>query len=112
MTNSTLAVVFGLLGVLFIGLGVPLFRGSIGVNGLYGFRTPKTMSDETVWYEANKILGRDLIIAGTLELLGAVIIALSLKSADLFRFAMTNVVVLVLLVLVAVVHSSMRVARI
>jgi hypothetical protein len=72
------AVVFGGVGVLLMGLGVPLARRRIAPNGLYGLRCRETLSDAAVWYEANAVQGRGhvalgaglLALAGGLPLLG------------------------------------------
>jgi len=46
-------------------LGVPLARRRVPRNYLYGVRTPKTLDDEYVWYQANARAGLDLIALGT-----------------------------------------------
>ncbi len=66
-------IIFAAVGVMFAGFGIPLFREKVGPNGLYGFRTKATMSDRTVWFAVNKVLGRDLIILGVVQLAAAVI---------------------------------------
>lgn len=58
------ALLFSLVGVLYIGLGIPLLRGRVPPNSWYGCRTRKTLSDENVWYAVNRVTGRDIIIAG------------------------------------------------
>ena len=50
--------------VLLAGCGVPLFRRKVGRNNLFGFRTKLTMSDDIIWYAANQVAGRWLIITG------------------------------------------------
>lgn len=64
ITRATL--LFSLVGVLYVGLGLPLLRGRVAPNYWYGCRTKKTMSDEKVWYAVNRVTGQDLIIAGML----------------------------------------------
>jgi uncharacterized membrane protein len=58
-------LVFLLLGGLFIALAIPLIRGKVRPNRLYGVRTPRTLGDERVWYEANRQGGWALAIAGS-----------------------------------------------
>ena len=48
ITKATL--LFSLVGVLYVGLGVPLLRGRVRSNQWYGHRTRKTLSDEKIWY--------------------------------------------------------------
>jgi uncharacterized membrane protein len=59
-------LVFLLLGGLFIALAIPLIRGKVRPNRLYGVRTPRTLGDERVWYEANRKGGWALGGAGAL----------------------------------------------
>ena len=35
--------------VVLIALSIPLIPGKVPPNGLYGFRTPKTLSSRDVW---------------------------------------------------------------
>jgi uncharacterized membrane protein len=56
------------LCIVFLALSVPLILEKIPQNGLYGFRTRKTMSDETIWYEANKFLGYSMVLSSIVSL--------------------------------------------
>src|SRR5918998_4399100 len=60
----TAALLFTAVGLLFVGLGVPLLRGRVRPNSWYGCRTEKTLSDEKVWYAVNRVTGRDLVAGG------------------------------------------------
>lgn len=55
---------FTVSGLLLIGLAVPLLRGKIPPNGLYGFRVPKTINNSQVWYAANQYAAKRLLWAG------------------------------------------------
>lgn len=57
-------VLFGFVGTLLIGLGIPLLRRRVRPNPLYGLRSRETLGDEVVWYEANARLGRGQIVLG------------------------------------------------
>lgn len=59
-----LIFLFILIGGLFVALGIPLKQGRVGPNRFYGFRTPRTLSDENVWYPANRVLGIDMMRGG------------------------------------------------
>ncbi|HYO94301.1 MAG TPA: SdpI family protein [Polyangiaceae bacterium] len=61
-------------GVLVV-VALPLVLGKIPPNGLYGLRLEATLEDSTVWYEANRVAGRDLL------LVAAASVALSLLCA-------------------------------
>lgn len=55
-------------------VGVPLALGKIPPNGIYGFRTPKTRSSESIWYPANRFAGWALMAAGLAALCGNLIV--------------------------------------
>lgn len=58
-------MVFPLLGILFVVLAWPLAARRIPPNRWYGLRVPATFADETVWYDANAVTGRDMMTFGT-----------------------------------------------
>ena len=58
--NTMMITIFISLGVLEIILGLPLMYKKIKPNNFYGFRMKKTLSNEKLWYETNKFMGRDL----------------------------------------------------
>jgi uncharacterized membrane protein len=58
----------GLCG-LFIILSIPLILAKVPPNGLYGFRTRKTMSDTAIWYKANKFLGYAIVLSSIVSLM-------------------------------------------
>jgi len=67
-------IIFAALGLLLVGLGLPLARRRVGPNRWYGLRVPATFADHHVWYEANAVAGRDLVALGVL----LVVLALTL----------------------------------
>jgi uncharacterized membrane protein len=74
MENGSLYVaLFILIGALFVVLGIPLKQGRIPPNYFYGFRTPRTLRDEKVWYPANRVLGIDMIRGGVVIVAGALV---------------------------------------
>ncbi len=68
-----MSILFPLLGVLYIVLGIPLWRRIVPPNGLYGFRTKLTLSSAEVWYEVNERSGKLLLIFGCLLFASAVL---------------------------------------
>ena len=50
--------------VLLVGCGIPLFYRKVGRNKLFGLRTRLTMSDDEIWFAANQVAGRWLLITG------------------------------------------------
>lgn len=57
------------VGILFIVLSVPVILKMVKPNPWHGFRTPKTLSNEGVWYRANYVFGWDLAGAGAIIIL-------------------------------------------
>ncbi len=56
------------MALLMIVVAAPMALRKVPPNGLYGFRTPKTMSDPRVWYDANQRAGINMIVACGLAL--------------------------------------------
>jgi uncharacterized membrane protein len=102
-----LSLIFAAAGALFIGLGVPLLRGKVPPNQLYGCRTERTLADPALWREANRSSGKDFTITGIL------VLAASLAALAFGRNADPNQVVFTLLsvMLLCVGASSWRCFR-
>ena len=54
------------MGLVFLGLGWPLYRGKVKPNHWYGLRVGETMEDERVWYAGNAYSGRDFVVLGAM----------------------------------------------
>ena len=67
-------VLFLVSGLLFVGISIPMIQRKVKPNPWYGFRTPKTLSNEKIWYAANEYCGRLLFIVGGLIALASVIL--------------------------------------
>jgi len=76
MRPIIVALMYGSIGLLFVGIGIPLALGKVRPNPWYGFRTAKTLSSTSIWYAANHVAGIDLIIAGAAIVLGVAAIYL------------------------------------
>jgi uncharacterized membrane protein len=69
MSDVSIAVlIFVAVGIVFIGLGVPLFLGRVPPNSCYGCRTTRSLSDEKIWYAINRVTGRNLNPGGISDL--------------------------------------------
>lgn len=92
---TVISLMFALVGMLFVGVSIPLIRNRVPPNRFYGFRTRRTLSDPKIWYEVNHISGKDLFVAG-------VIIALSSLTtlALAQRWSKEEVAITLLLVMV------------
>jgi uncharacterized membrane protein len=71
---TTASLLFAAVGLLYIALGVPLFRGRVKPNSWYGSRTTKTLSDKNIWYAVNRVTGRDMIAAGIAVLISSFVV--------------------------------------
>jgi uncharacterized membrane protein len=60
-----------LAGIALMAAGYPLMTRRVRPNHWYGFRVPKTLRDPNIWYEANHVAGRDLMLAGLVVLFAA-----------------------------------------
>ena len=58
-----LAQPFAIPAAIFFLLAIPLVLGLIPRNRFYGMRTPKTLSDDGVWYPVNRVAGVAIMIA-------------------------------------------------
>ena len=52
-----LLILFLLIGLLMIGLAIPLILGKVPPNSWYGFRIRLTLDDPEIWYPANRYGG-------------------------------------------------------
>jgi uncharacterized membrane protein len=57
-------VLFPALGLLLAVLGWPLAARLVPRNRWYGLRVPATLADERMWYEANAVAGRHMVLLG------------------------------------------------
>ncbi len=63
------------IGIVFIVISIPTIVGKVPPNNWYGFRVAKTLSDERIWYAANRVMGIDLLLAGLAIVIGALLTA-------------------------------------
>jgi len=62
-------------GLVFIIIGIPTMLEKIPPNRWYGFRVSKTLSDERIWYAANRVMGIDMMLAGLAIVITAIFTA-------------------------------------
>ena len=65
-----------ILCFVFIILSIPLILQKVRPNCFYGVRTRKTMSDEAVWYKANKFFGCGMLISSLFSLVVLIVVVL------------------------------------
>jgi len=68
MGSSSIALLI-IAGLTEIVLALPVIFKEIPPNRVYGFVTRKTLSDEEIWYKANKFAGKLLLAAGGIALI-------------------------------------------
>jgi uncharacterized membrane protein len=95
MNPVTVTLLHGLTGLLFVGLSIPLICGRIPPNRFYGFRTPKTLSDPKIWYEANRIMGNDLFLAGAVLTLSSIAMLLIARDWTVEHVTLTLLLILI-----------------
>jgi uncharacterized membrane protein len=88
-----------IVSLVMVVLSIPLILEKIPRNHIYGFRTKKTLSNDTIWYPANKIAGWDFLLAGI-----AILVLFSLLGE-------LNIVVILGPIGVAVTHSFWALRR-
>ena len=103
--NTIAALLFVIVGVIYISLGIPLLLGRIPPNAWYGCRTRKTLSSEEIWYPVNRVSGRYMIISGVAVILSAFGVFIFRRSLGPDHGAAILLVVLVVSVLGMVVES-------
>ena len=99
------------VGLLFIALSLPLIKGRVPPNSLYGFRTAKSLSDPKIWYAINRISGIDLLIAGALISLGSVAMLFLGQGLQPWEVAISLLVLMVFTLSGAALHGYIMLRR-
>jgi uncharacterized membrane protein len=94
------------IGMLYVGIGIPLALGRISPNKIYGMRTAKTLSDPAIWYRANTFTGKWIIVAGIITFFSALLIPfaasmLNVRIAGIAGIALAFEVVPIIAVAIA-----------
>ncbi|MCI0523789.1 MAG: SdpI family protein [Acidobacteria bacterium] len=97
-------------GVVFMIISVPFILEMIPPNTLSGFRTSKTLSDEGIWYAANRVMGYDLLIAGALIVVAAIVTAKVFRR-DPRRATRINFLVFIASLVAALLHGFWALGR-
>lgn len=101
---------FIVVGLLFIGLSIPLILRRIPPNWMYGFRVAKTLENPEIWYNANEYAGKRLALAGVVITLASIILAF-VRLPDVgnggpeFTYAITMVLIMTVSVLISLISS-------
>lgn len=84
------------IGPVLIVVSFPLVMRWVPPNRLYGFRVPATHRDASVWYDANALCGRHLLLLGLLLVFLEVVLPLSIRNQTLRVFAVIGLVGIVI----------------
>lgn len=94
-----------LLALLNIAISIPLIFRKVPPNVIYGFRTRKTLSNPRIWYEANALGGKSLVIGSVVTLFCWAVIMLLFDSATA---SLITIGIFVAATVVAVTFSMVR----
>ena len=98
------------LGIVVV--SIPLIFGMVPRNHWYGFRTPKTLSSDTVWYQANRIGGKYFVAASLIQLIAIAILRLAWPThAAQLSAVRGGILIWMLPLLIAIVLWFVRVRR-
>jgi len=94
-----------IIGMLEIVMGVPLLLQKIKPNLLFGFRLPKTLSSEEVWYKSNVYVGRDFIIAGIVVVTGSLILLAFISELTILMLTWIAVILLTVPMIAVIIRG-------
>ncbi len=101
---KTILVLYAVIGLLSVVVAVPLIKGKVKPNALYGFRVPQTLNDPAVWYAVNAHFGRRLLVTGIATALAAALLY-SVPGVTVDNYAWALLAVFTLFFGVGVVQS-------
>lgn len=99
------SLMFSLVGLMFIGLSIPLILERVPPNSFYGFRTHKTLSDEKIWYEVNRLSAFDLLLAGIIISLSSILMAIFGRNWNMELAIFTLLAVMIFSLFGALLHG-------
>jgi uncharacterized membrane protein len=83
---QTIRLLYLAISLLSIVVSLPLIKGKVKPNALYGFRVPQTLDDPAVWYAINAHFGRRLLVTGLATALAAALLY-NLPGLDVDSYA-------------------------
>jgi hypothetical protein len=98
------------VALLLVALALPLVRGAVKPNWIYGFRLPSTVNDPNLWYPANAYAGRWLAGIGAAMAL-AVVTLYFVPSIDDETYAVSIVIGVAAAVALSVAMSMRKLAQ-
>ena len=98
--------------LLMIAISIPFIMRKIPPNAAAGFRTQRTMSDPEIWYEANRVMGWDLLWAGTAMLAGLVLTWFLRNEVAFERIVFFNLAIVMISISGLVIHGLWKLSQI
>lgn len=95
---------WAVVGIVFIIISIPTILEMVPPNHWYGFRVSRTLSDEGIWYAANRVMGIDLLLAG-LAIMISVIVTGKILQHNQRRASRICFLIVLLFLLAALAHS-------
>lgn len=92
---TTLLVLYLIFGALLVILSIPLLRGKIKPNGLYGFRVRATLENPEIWYAVNRHSAKRILASGVAIFLAAIVLY-SIPNITLDQYALGVLLVFVI----------------
>ncbi|MBX7169966.1 MAG: SdpI family protein [Pyrinomonadaceae bacterium] len=93
------------MAIVLILVNIPLYQGKIKRNNWYGFRTPRTLASDEVWYPVNKEAGLNFIIASVITLITSIVLFFLREIIPQYVLVVILVVVTMFTMIGAVVKS-------
>jgi uncharacterized membrane protein len=98
-------------GLVLIGVGVSLVLGRIGRNRVYGYRTPRTVQDDRIWYPVNAMTGLWMIWGGLLAAVIGFLLVVLRNRDEAAQLVLGIGVPALLICLGAGIYKGWRLAR-
>jgi uncharacterized membrane protein len=109
---ESILLLYGGMGLLVALLSWPMMYDKIPPNRFYGFRTPRTLSDPNVWYPANRVAGRNLVVAGVIVCMTALVLYAIRNTITPRTASMALLTISVAALFGAVLHSFIALRKI
>lgn len=98
------------VGLLLVGLSIPLIKRSVGMNQFYGVRTHEAFKSEENWYAINHYGGKQLLGAGIFttvwSILNIIFVAIGFIAHDLVAAIICGTIPVIIVLYIAVVRIN------
>jgi uncharacterized membrane protein len=102
---------FVLLGALMFALAIPMALKLVPPNPVYGIRTSKTLSSREIWYAANRSTGIDMVIAGIVIAVAALVVPRLMPGYSDGAGVLINAAIVIFTLVTIVARGLLQVRR-